>query len=249
VSDLYDDLAPFYHLLFEDWDASIRRQAAGLDGLIRSRWGRPDHTVLDVAAGIGTQTIGLAALGYRVLASDRSHPAVCRAAAEASRRHLHIPTCAADFTALPYRSGSAELILAADNALPHLLTDAALLLALTEFFRCLAPGGGLLLTVRDYGPPPPPGTVEYRPYGWRRWGEHDYYVSQEWRWNGPCYDLRITASRSIDGRPEHAFEGRYYAIPVAQLAALCRTAGFVEVERQDGSFYQPVLLATRPAAG
>jgi len=26
VQTFYDQLAPLYHLLFEDWDASIRRQ-------------------------------------------------------------------------------------------------------------------------------------------------------------------------------------------------------------------------------
>ncbi|WP_406444403.1 hypothetical protein OHB14_36300 [Streptomyces sp. NBC_01613] len=29
--DFYDDLAPDYHLIFPDWDASMRRQAAAQD--------------------------------------------------------------------------------------------------------------------------------------------------------------------------------------------------------------------------
>jgi hypothetical protein len=72
-------------------------------------------------------------------------------------------------------------------------------------------------------------------------------VSQEWCWDGPCYDFRITASFSPGGAPEHVFTGRYYAISVAALQALCRQAGFEDVTRQDGAFYQPVILATKPA--
>jgi hypothetical protein len=39
VERFYDELAPFYHLIFPDWEASIRRQAEALDGVIRERWG------------------------------------------------------------------------------------------------------------------------------------------------------------------------------------------------------------------
>jgi len=60
------------------------------------------------------------------------------------------------------------VILAADNAFPHLLTDDALLTALRDCLRCLRSGGGLLLTVRDYGTPPQGGTIDHHPYGWRR---------------------------------------------------------------------------------
>lgn len=35
----YDELTPFYHLIFPDWEASIRRQADALDSIIRERWG------------------------------------------------------------------------------------------------------------------------------------------------------------------------------------------------------------------
>jgi glycine/sarcosine N-methyltransferase len=32
--DSYDDLAEYYHLIFEDWDRSIKRQAGILNSLI-----------------------------------------------------------------------------------------------------------------------------------------------------------------------------------------------------------------------
>ena len=72
VERFYDELAPFYHLIFPDWEASIQRQAESLDGVIRERWGEGRLSILDVACGIGTQALGLAALGHRVTASDIS---------------------------------------------------------------------------------------------------------------------------------------------------------------------------------
>jgi SAM-dependent methyltransferase len=242
----YDQLAPYYHFLYENWDAAIARQSSALDQLIVARWGEVPLPVLDVAAGIGTQAIGLAGLGYLMIASDLSAVAIRRAGKEAAQRHLRFSCLAADFTNLPYRSGSAGLLLAADNSLPHLLTDEHILLALREFHRCLRPGGGLLLTLRDYGAPPPSGTVEQRPYGWRQWGAQRYFLSQEWRWDGPWYDLRITAAEAPDASPVQVFSGRYYAIQVPALIGLCQDAGFIAVERRDGTFYQPVILATRP---
>jgi hypothetical protein len=46
----YDRLAPFYHLFFPDWDASIQRQGEQLGALIEAQW--PGcHRVLDVSCG------------------------------------------------------------------------------------------------------------------------------------------------------------------------------------------------------
>jgi SAM-dependent methyltransferase len=244
IQAFYDQLAPFYHLLFEDWDASMARQAAVLDSLIRARWPGRRPVTVDLAAGIGTQAIGLAGLGYSLTASDLSRRAVLRARQEAERRLVRFPVAVADFQSLPYRDGAFDLAIAADNALPHLLSDTALRTAIRECYRCLRPAGGLLFSVRDYGPPPPMGTVEHHPYGWRRWGEQRYYVDQEWRWDGACYDFRITASRSPGDEPSYSFAGRYYAVPVVTLQSLCRAAGFVQVERMDGEYYQPVIVAT-----
>src|SRR4051794_39047527 len=96
VATFYDQLAPFYHLIFPDWEASIQRQAADLEGIIREHWGEGRLTILDVACGIGTQALGLAALGHRVTASDVSAEAVQRARQEARRRALDIPFTVAD---------------------------------------------------------------------------------------------------------------------------------------------------------
>ena len=59
VVDFYDELAPQYHLIYEDWNAAVEHQSVALDRLVRSRL--PDAlSVLDCSCGIGTQALGLA---------------------------------------------------------------------------------------------------------------------------------------------------------------------------------------------
>jgi hypothetical protein len=67
TKQFYDDLSSYYHLIFEDWDASMARQGEALVQLIDSELGRPQIggvRVLDAASGIGTQTLPLAARGF-----------------------------------------------------------------------------------------------------------------------------------------------------------------------------------------
>jgi hypothetical protein len=39
----------------------------------------------------------------------------------------------------------------------------------------------------------------------------------------------------------------YYALPVPRLMELMREAGFADVRRLDGVFYQPLVVGRRPA--
>ena len=61
-TEFYEELASFYHLIFEDWDKSILQQGDILSKLL------PLATIadpiLDCACGIGTQALALAKLGY-----------------------------------------------------------------------------------------------------------------------------------------------------------------------------------------
>src|SRR5215510_6185422 len=96
TQDLYENLTPFYHLVYQDWPKSIKRQATQLDTIIKEHWGDGIHTILDVACGIGTQALGLAQLNYQVVASDLSEAAVERAKQEAQNRGLDITFGVAD---------------------------------------------------------------------------------------------------------------------------------------------------------
>jgi SAM-dependent methyltransferase len=247
VQAFYDELAPLYHLVFENWEATVARQGTALASLIREHWGAGARTVHDAAVGIGTQALGLLALGFRVTGSDLSYAAVNRAQREAAARHLPLACLVADFRALPVRSAGVDVVIVCDNALPHLETSGDIQVALGECFRCARPGGGCLISMRDYGSPPPSGTVEVWPYGERAWAGRRYHLRQVWTWRGPRYDLsfEITpADNATDGAT--ILKSSYLAIPVAQVAELMNGVGFQGVRRVDGRFFQPVLVGTRP---
>lgn len=242
--DFYDALAPFYHLLFPDWEASIARQGAALDAVIRAEAGSDARTVLDVAAGIGTQALGLAALGYAVTASDLSSGAVRRLRDEAARRGLAMDARQADMRAAWDAHGRAfHVVLCADNALPHLLTDGEILQALRELRRCTAPGGICLVSIRDYD------AIDLRtqrlhPYGVREADGARWILFQLWDPHPPLYDttLYVVEDRGSEART-HTMRATYYALPVARLMELMRDAGFEDVRQLDeDAFFQPLVL-------
>ena len=72
IQTFYDNLASQYDKLFLDWQSESREQAAILNKLFQAGGFDTSAAVLDCACGIGTQAIGLAALGYCVAASDIS---------------------------------------------------------------------------------------------------------------------------------------------------------------------------------
>ena len=61
----YDNLASQYDKLFLDWQATTQEQAVILDNLFRDNGFDKTAHILDCACGIGTQAIGLAAMGYQ----------------------------------------------------------------------------------------------------------------------------------------------------------------------------------------
>ena len=72
VAASYDGTAPYYHLVYADWESSISRQAERINSVIRDTWGTAVNIVLDASCGIGTQALGLAELGYTVAARSLS---------------------------------------------------------------------------------------------------------------------------------------------------------------------------------
>ena len=246
VRAFYDELAPLYHLVYEDWERSVARQGAALASLIAEYWGKDAQAVLDAAVGIGTQALGLLARGFRVTGSDLSIGAVRRARREAAERRLPLACMVADFRALPVWSATFDVVVLCDNSLPHLDSECDIRAALGECFRCVRRGGGCLISMRDYGSPPPTGTVEVRPYGERLWAGRRYYLRQVWMWHGPRYELSFEITPA-DGEEARAtvLKTSYLAIPVKRVAELMRSAGFENVGRVDGRFFQPVLLGTR----
>jgi SAM-dependent methyltransferase len=242
----YDDLAPSYHLLYADWEGSVVRQGAALAALLHEFGVPRGARVLDVACGIGTQTIGLAENGYTLSASDLSHAAVERARAELTKRGLTAVLAVADMRALPVTDAAPfDAVIARDNAVPHLLTDAEILAAFKSCHAVMRPGGVLVISVRDYA------TVARRasqvlPYGVRREGDRRALAVQVWEWDGDRYDVRLYITEDRDGTcTTHVHRSRYYAIPIHRLLELMGEAGFVTTHRRDGVLFQPVLIGVR----
>ena len=246
IAGFYNDLAPWYHAIFEDWDGSMARQGAALHRIIATEWGPAPKAIVDVAAGIGTQSIPLAQLGHRIIAGDCAIKAVARAGVEAGLRDVQLAVLATDMRSLPIRAGWADVVVACDNALPHLLSEAEIAAALCEFHRCLRPGGGCLVTMRDYGACPPDGTRERRPYGKRLIDGRLHEVCQTWTWEGPRYNLVFEIVAVATGEVVLAAETTYFAIRPARVMELMAELGFAHVRRVDEGYYQPILVGTRP---
>ncbi|MFD7863614.1 class I SAM-dependent methyltransferase [Streptomyces sp. NPDC059783] len=249
VAHFYDELADDYHLIYSDWDASIRRQGDALDALI----GQDRAAVLDCSCGIGTQAIGLALRGHRVTGTDLSPRAAARATREAARRGLSLRTAAADMRRLPFPDGHFDTVVCADNSLPHLLTEQDVHAALAEMRRVLRPDGLLLVSTRPYEdllrdrptstPPQVHRTADRVDDGERT------VTFQLWHWHddGEHYDLEHFQLLPTEG--EWRVQVRrttYWALGQDRLTALAVEAGFPDPcwrMPQETGFFQPLLVA------
>jgi SAM-dependent methyltransferase len=249
--DFYDELAQDYHLIFRDWDASVTHQAEVLDGLIhRSPLGPGPHRILDCSCGIGTQAVGLAGRGHRVVGSDLSPVAAARAAAEAAARGAGLPAAAADMRQLPFADRSFDVVLCADNSLAHLLTASDVRTALLGMHRVLREDGLLVLTVRDYDElrrarptSTPPQVSESQ--------DARVVTFQLWRWHddGERYDLEhFQLHRTAETWNVRVRRSTSWALTRAQLSGFATEAGFTDVTWHtpaSSGYYQPVLTARR----
>ncbi len=188
MSDFYERLTPFFHMIYADWDATITAHGKMLDDIIRSEWGDSANSVLDVSCGIGTQSIALAMLGYQVKASDLSAAAVERARQEAEARNLSIPFAVGDMRDVySHYGGGFDAAISAGNAVPHLLSDAEILEALREMRRCLRPGGGTVVTMRQYDHEER-GKGLIHPFRVFDEGDRRFVIFQVWDFEGDIYD-------------------------------------------------------------
>jgi len=246
VQSFYDGLASIYDLIYENWPGSIERQADALEPLIRSHVPAA-KIVVDVACGIGTQALGLASRGFEVTASDASPAAVARAIREAAGRGLQIAFRVDDMVQLSsYSSSFADVLLACDNAIPHLSNEEEIRKAFRRFHEVLKPGGLCVISVRDYAAMKHEG-VQLVPFGVRRKGADRIAVYQVWEWEGDHYQLHMYFTFDKGERVEtKVFRTRYFAVSIERLIALATEAGFLAVERVDDVFFQPLIVAQKP---
>jgi SAM-dependent methyltransferase len=249
VASFYDELAADYHLIYADWDASMARQGEALDAVIRAELGSERASILDCSCGIGTQAIALGRRGHRVTGTDISPAAVARAVREAERRDVPLVAAVADMRHLPFPDEQFDVVISADNSLPHLLDAREVRMALSEMRRVLRPQGLLMVSTRPYeevlearpaSTPPqlstaPDGgrTITFQLWNWHQDGEHYDLEHFQLIPDGPNWTVRVRRTT-------------YWALTQRRLTAFAMEAGFTESEwrtTEDTGFFQPVLTA------
>ena len=244
----YDNMASQYDKLFLDWHAATKEQAEILDRLFAGNGFDRTARVLDCACGIGTQAIGLAGLGYDVTASDISDAELAEAKVRAENNGAAIRFAHADFCALSETfSEQFDIVIAMDNALPHMLTHEALETAVGSIVGRLRPGGIFVASIRDYDsllqsrPPYSPPYIHRTEKGQR--------VSfQTWTWTDDLYHLVQYIIDDEETLQTGKFECDYRAVRREEMTELFRAAGCSEVRwhfPEETGFYQPIVIARR----
>lgn len=246
TKEFYAGLAPLYHLIYRDWDKSIKLQGDMLDSVIREMWGDVND-ILDVSCGIGTQTLGLSNIGYNVAASDLSEEAVDRAKKEAADRNLSVTFSVADMRrAFDHHQRQFDVVISCDNSVPHLLSDGDILCAFRQLYNCTRTGGGCIISVRDYEKEDL-SQQQIKQYGIREDNDIRWLIWQVWDPSLPVYDVAMyfVEDRGNPICKTYVFKSRYYAISIPALIDLMQQAGFEDVQRLDGSFFQPMILGKK----
>ena len=244
----YDNMAAQYDKLFLDWQAATKEQAEILDRLFAGSGFDRSARVLDCACGIGTQAIGLAGLGYDVTASDISDAELSEARVRAEDNGVSIRFAHADFCALSETfSEQFDIVIAMDNALPHMLTHEALETAVRSIVGRLRQGGIFVASIRDYDsllkskPPYSPPYIHRTEKGQR--------VSfQTWTWTDDLYHLVQYIIDDEETLQTGKFECDYRAVRREEMTELFRSAGCSEVRwhfPEETGFYQPIVIARR----
>ena len=246
----YEELADYYHLIFEDWDRSIQRQAKTLNSVISHEQPSSPLRILDCACGIGTQSLGLAALGHHLVGCDLSPAAVSRATRAARQRGLSIEFCVSDMINLKeLPEDGFDVVSAFDNALPHLTCD-ELIQAVDAMARRLKSGGLFIASIRDYDllaqqRPAMQAPAFFGDVGSRR------IIHQVWDWaDAAKYTLHLYITVEDDnGWYPHHFVSEYRCVERQELTAALASAGLKEptwLMPEVSGYYQPLVLARRP---
>ena len=244
----YDNLASQYDKLFLDWHAATQEQAVLLNRLFEDNGFDHSARILDCACGIGTQAIGLAAIGYNVTGSDISDGALTEAKKRAAENSVPIHFARADFRALSDTfTEQFDIVIAMDNALPHMLTGNDLASAVRSIVNQTRDGGLFVGSIRDCDalleskPPYSPPYIHKTAAGQR--------VSfQTWTWTGDTYRLIQYIVDDGDSLQVSKFECDYRATRRQELTHLLTEYGCSDVAwlfPEATGFYQPVVVAKK----
>jgi 2-polyprenyl-3-methyl-5-hydroxy-6-metoxy-1,4-benzoquinol methylase len=244
----YDNLASQYDKLFFDWNSTTKEQALLLDKLFSNNGFDKNAKILDCACGIGTQSIGLAAIGYDVTASDISDAELSQAKERAAKNNVEIRFEHADFCALSETfSEKFDIIIAMDNALPHMLSTDELNSAIKSITDRLNKNGLFIASIRDYDAlleSKPPYSAPYI----HKTKNGQRVCFQTWDWNGDNYKLIQYIIEDDNSLKTSKFECEYRAVRREELSSTLISNGFCSAEwkfPEETGFYQPIVVAKK----
>jgi len=244
----YDSMASQYEKFYLDWQAATREEAVFLSGIFREYGFDTTARILDCACGIGTQAIGLASLGYPVTASDISAGEIAQAQKRAAENKLAICFRQADFCALSdVFSEKFDIVIAMDNALPHMLSRAALEKAIKSIANQLREGGLFVASIRDYDRMLEEKPAYSAPYV-HKTEKGQRVLFQTWDWVGENYKFIQYIIDDEESTQVSRFECEYRATRREEITELLLSCGCREVlwkMPEETGFYQPVVAARK----
>lgn len=248
IQSFYDNMASQYDKLFLDWHATTKEQAVVLERIFNKNGFNTSSSILDCACGIGTQAIGLASLGYQVTASDISDGELTEAKARAKSQAVELRFEHADFCALSNTfSEQFDIVIAMDNALPHMLTSEALESAVRSIIGQTRAGGLIVASIRDYDSLLQEKPSYSPPYIHKT--EKGKRVSfQTWVWQGDNYHLTQYIIDDEGDLQISKFECEYRATRREEFTKLLLDNGCSEVDWKfpdETGFYQPIVIARK----
>lgn len=248
IQTFYDNLAPQYEDLFLDWEDATYREAEIIHKIIKKYgYGITSH-ILDCACGIGTQVIGIARLGYNATGSDISKAELEQAKNRAEKAGVNIRFEAADFCRLSDTFNEKfDIIMAMDNALPHMLSHEDLQRAVVSITQQLNNGGLFIGSMRDYdgilnNKPP------YSPPYVHKTDKLKRVAFQTWDWDDDIYKLTQYIINDGDNLSVSKFVCAYRATKRDELTDLFKINGCRDVTwiyPEESGFYQPIITAKK----
>ena len=248
TQNFYDNMATQYDKLFQDWQSTTREQAVILDKMFSECGFNRDAQILDCACGIGTQAIGLASLGYQVTASDISDGELAEAKERAEKNAVQIRFEHADFCALSDTfQVQFDIVIAMDNALPHMLSSDALEKAISSIAAQTRQGGIIVASIRDYDSILAEKPSYSPPYIHKT--EKGQRVSfQTWGWKDENYRLTQYIIDDEESLRISKFECEYRATRREEFTRLFLANGCYDVVwkfPEETGFYQPIVVAKK----
>lgn len=248
IQTFYDNLAHQYDKLFLDWNATTKEQALILDKIFRDNDFGPDAQLLDCACGIGTQAIGLSAIGYNVAASDISDAELSEARERALKNSVNICFKHADFRRLyDAFSEQFDIIIAMDNALPHMLSKGDLEEAVKSITNQIKKGGIFVASIRDYDALLIDKPLYSPPYIYKT--DKGQRVSfQTWGWDEDHYKLIQYIIDDKETLEINKFECEYRAVRRKELTDILINndcSSVVWKFPEETGFYQPIVIAKK----